>query len=64
VWASLHAKCLVVDRRRALVGSANFTDRGQSRNVEVGAIVEDAAFAGELARQWLGLVDGGLLVRL
>ncbi len=33
---SLHAKCLVVDRRFALVSSANFTDRGLTRNLEAG----------------------------
>ncbi|MDP3215990.1 MAG: DISARM system phospholipase D-like protein DrmC, partial [Deltaproteobacteria bacterium] len=50
-YASLHAKCIVVDGERALVGSANFTDRGQSRNIEAGVLVEDARFAEELARQ-------------
>jgi len=38
---SLHAKCCVVDERIAIVGSANFTDRGQSRNIEAGARIED-----------------------
>lgn len=62
-WASLHTKCVVVDGVRALVTSANFTDRGQSRNIEVGALIEDAAFAGELLQQWRALIAAGLLRR-
>lgn len=57
--ASLHAKCLVVDRRWALVSSANFTDRGQHRNLEAGVLVEGSTFAERLAEQWLGLVASG-----
>src|SRR5262249_901124 len=37
--ASLHAKCIVVDDLRALVTSANFTDRGHTRNIEVGVLI-------------------------
>lgn len=59
-WCSLHAKCLVVDGRRAFVSSANFTQRGQERNIEVGVLVEDAGFARSLAGQWMGLVGGQL----
>lgn len=61
-YASLHAKCIVVDGMRALVGSANFTDRAQSRNIEAGVLVEDARFAEELARQFHEAVGAGLFV--
>ena len=60
--ASMHAKCVVVDERWALVGSANFTDRGQTRNVEVGALVDDAIFAREVLRQFHAARDSGLFV--
>ena len=60
-WCSLHAKCVVVDGARAFVSSANFTQRGQERNIEVGVLVEDAGFASVLAGQWLGLIDAALL---
>jgi phosphatidylserine/phosphatidylglycerophosphate/cardiolipin synthase-like enzyme len=60
-YSSLHAKCVVVDGRRALVSSANFTERGQLRNIEVGALLDDPHFAEFLARQWQGLVEGGLV---
>lgn len=54
VFASLHAKCVVVDERWVLVTSANFTDRGQTRNVEVGVLLDDAGFAGVLEAQFVG----------
>ena len=60
--ASMHAKCVVVDERWALVGRANFTDRGQTRNVEVGALVDDAIFAREVLRQFHAARDSGLFV--
>ncbi|MCP4655910.1 MAG: hypothetical protein GY856_10885 [bacterium] len=60
---SLHAKCIVVDRRKTLVTSANFTDRGQTRNIEVGVLIEDGAFATRLHEQWWGLVSAELVHR-
>lgn len=60
-YCSLHAKCVVVDGARAFVSSANFTQRAQERNIEVGVLVEDANFAGYLAGQWLGLIEGGMV---
>lgn len=62
-WASLHAKCVVVDDTRALVTSANFTDRGQTRNIEAGVLIEDPGFACELAAQWRLLIAEGLVRR-
>lgn len=62
-WSSLHAKCVVVDGERAFISSANFTSRGQERNIEVGALIRDPTFAGHLERQWLGLVKAGLVLR-
>ena len=61
-YASLHAKCIVVDGQRALVGSANFTDRGHARNIEAGVLVEDSRFAEELVRQFHDAVGVGLFV--
>lgn len=59
--ASMHAKCIVVDDTQALVTSANFTDRGQTRNIEVGVLVRDPSFARSLSSQWLGLVQANVL---
>lgn len=62
--ASLHAKCVVVDERFTLIGSANFTDRGRTRNIEVGVLIDDPDFARQLVRQWQGLVNEGLVERV
>lgn len=63
-FASLHAKCVVVDGQCALVTSANFTDRGQNRNIEVGALVEDLRFASALERQFQGAISLDAFARL
>ncbi len=55
--ASLHAKCVVVDGRYTLITSANFTERGQTRNIELGVKVDSAAFAAQVTSQWEGLVS-------
>jgi hypothetical protein len=61
---SLHAKCVVVDEFWTLIGSANFTDRGQTRNIEVGVLIEDSRFARQVALQWQGLVNQKLVQRV
>ncbi len=61
---SLHAKCVVVDERLALIGSANFTDRGQTRNIEVGVLIDDASFGRQVALQWQGLINQKLVLRV
>lgn len=53
VYASLHAKCVVVDGRWVFVTSANFTDRGQTRNVEVGVVLDDVRLAAVLEAQFV-----------
>ena len=49
---SMHAKCIVVDGEEALVGSANFTERAQSSNIEVGVAIRERSFARALLHQW------------
>jgi phosphatidylserine/phosphatidylglycerophosphate/cardiolipin synthase-like enzyme len=60
-FCSLHAKCVTVDSRRAFISSANFTLRGQDRNIETGVLLDDARFAIQLDRQWMSLVEAGLV---
>jgi PLD-like domain len=60
---SLHAKCIVVDESKALVTSANFTDRGQTRNIEMGVLIDDSGLATRLVHQWRALIESGLVVR-
>jgi phosphatidylserine/phosphatidylglycerophosphate/cardiolipin synthase-like enzyme len=58
---NLHAKCVVIDERLALIGSANFTHNAQARNIEVGVLIDDPVFAHDLVRQWQGLIEAGLV---
>jgi phosphatidylserine/phosphatidylglycerophosphate/cardiolipin synthase-like enzyme len=59
--SSLHAKCVVVDRRVALATSANFTEAAQTRNIEVGALIRCERFAARLAGHFMTLVNAGVL---
>jgi hypothetical protein len=60
--SSLHAKCVVVDRRVALITSANFTEAAQHRNIEAGVLVRDPLFVERLAGYFDGLRASGQLV--
>jgi hypothetical protein len=57
--SSMHAKVVVADRRFVLVGSANLTDRGQTRNVELGVRLDDPSLGQRIAEQWMGSVTSG-----
>jgi phosphatidylserine/phosphatidylglycerophosphate/cardiolipin synthase-like enzyme len=59
----LHAKLLVVDGCRALVGSANLTHRALTANIEAGALIRDHALASDLERHVQALMDSRILVR-
>ncbi|MBS1222943.1 MAG: hypothetical protein H6R23_2563 [Proteobacteria bacterium] len=59
--ASLHAKCVVVDRQVAFVSSANFTEAAQVRNIEVGLLVRIPAIAEALTRHFEALIEAGVL---
>lgn len=43
--AKFHVKALVIDRRRALISSANFSCFGHSKNLELGVLVSGVAAA-------------------
>lgn len=58
IYASVHAKLVVVDETQVLLGSANFTKRGQQRNIEAGVLLSDPAFARQLVTQLQSLIDG------
>lgn len=61
-WASLHAKCVIIDDVKSFITSANFTDRGQNRNIEAGVLIEDAGFSEQLAGHWRQLVSERLVL--
>jgi phosphatidylserine/phosphatidylglycerophosphate/cardiolipin synthase-like enzyme len=54
---------VVVDEHRSLVTSANFTYSGQSQNIEVGVLLDDASFAKALATQLGAAAAAGIFRR-
>ncbi len=62
--ASLHAKCVVVDGERVHIGSANFTEAAQLRNIEIGVVIRSAETALAIERHFDGLIGQTHLQRL
>jgi cardiolipin synthase C len=62
--AVLHAKLLIVDGRRALVGSANLTQRALTQNLEAGVLIEDAEVASALEVHLRRLMSAGTLAHM
>ena len=62
--SALHAKCVIVDGREALVTSANFTEAAQERNIELGLLVDSAPVAERIERHFRGLIERNYLERL
>jgi phosphatidylserine/phosphatidylglycerophosphate/cardiolipin synthase-like enzyme len=60
---SLHAKCVTVDDEQVFVSSANFTEAGQNRNIEVGLLVRSSALSERLNRFFEALVDNQFFTR-
>jgi phosphatidylserine/phosphatidylglycerophosphate/cardiolipin synthase-like enzyme len=61
---SLHAKCIAVDNERVFVSSANFTEAGQDRNIEVGLLVRSPVVCERLTRFFDALVDSNVFLRV
>jgi len=59
--ASLHAKCVVVDGEKAFIGSANFTEAAQLRNIEIGVVTHRPDVASAVERHFDGLIQHGHL---
>lgn len=62
--SSMHAKCVVVDGRKALVTSANFTEAAHDRNIELGLLVDSQRTACRIEEHFLSLIRNGHLKRL
>lgn len=57
--ACLHAKVIVVDRKKLLITSANFTEAAQRRNIEAGILLAHPARANQLTNYLEGLRTNG-----
>ena len=62
--SALHAKCIVVDGRKALVTSANFTEAAQERNIELGLLVYSEAAATQIEQHFRRLIERNHLRKL
>lgn len=62
--ASLHAKCVIIDRTAAFITSANLTEAAQQRNIEVGLLVRNTALVDRLAAYFDELFSLGVLQSL
>ena len=62
--SSMHAKCVVIDGREALVTSANFTEAAQQRNIELGLLVKSQSVARKIEEHFMSLITNGKLARL
>lgn len=62
VRGSLHAKCLVIDRKELLLTSANWTTSAMERNIEMGIRSTDPGLSQRVHQQIEGLVAGGDLM--
>ena len=59
---TLHAKCAVADRGRALIGSANLTEHALSLNMELGVILDGGEAPRRFPEHFEELVRRGVLV--
>ena len=62
--ASLHAKCIVVDKELAFVSSANFTEAAQTKNIEAGVLIRSPAFARRLSEHFQILASTSTVKRI
>ena len=62
--SALHAKCVVIDGREALVTSANFTEAAQVRNIELGLLVDSPVIARRIEEHFISLIRNDHLKRL
>lgn len=61
-WRSMHVKTVVIDRRLWFVTSANFTQRGHYRNIELGALIDDPVRAAAVVECFDRWVEDGVFV--
>jgi hypothetical protein len=61
--AALHAKCVVVDERDVFVSSANFTEAGQVRNIELGLLLKSEILAKRIVGFFAQYIEARHLMR-
>ena len=61
--SSLHAKCVIADRAKTIITSANFTEAAWLRNIEIGVLVKHESLVSRLADYIDGLITTQFLSR-
>jgi phosphatidylserine/phosphatidylglycerophosphate/cardiolipin synthase-like enzyme len=59
--AALHAKCVIIDCEKVFLGSANFTEAAQERNIELGMLLTSQVIAGKITRMFECMLEEGIL---
>lgn len=59
--ACLHAKCVVIDKQKIFVTSANFTEAAHERNIEVGVLMKNPVLALSLCSQFEKLINAKIV---
>jgi len=62
--AVMHAKCVAVDGTRIFVTSANLTPAAQTRNIELGVVINDSTWCRSATYIFDSLIVGGQLKQL
>jgi cardiolipin synthase len=60
----LHAKVMLIDSERAVIGSANLDQRSFHRNFEINCMVDNVQFGGQIRELLLEEIDGARMVEL
>ena len=60
----MHAKCVIMDGRKALVTSANFTEAAQERNIELGLLIGSHTVARRIEEHFMSLIRNRYLEKL
>jgi len=63
IRSSLHAKCVIVDHRHVFISSANFTEAGQERNIEVGLHLNSEYLACKTSLHFKKMLEANLFER-
>ena len=59
-----HAKCIVADQEQVFITSSNYTESGQLRNIELGAVIHDGRLAARIEKQFRSLIEKRYLLPL
>ncbi len=60
----LHAKVMLIDAERTVIGSANLDQRSFHRNLEINCMVDNVQFGAQIRELLLEEIDGSLSVKL